>query len=338
MVRNEIDVIGGVLQHMAAEVDLLIVADNGSTDGTRELLDALTDELPLTVVDDPDPAYRQSEKMSRLAALAGEAGADWCVPFDADELWYSPLGHIRDVLALTVGNIAPADLYNHWPSAVDPGGPDPFRTIGWREQEPAKLPKVAFRWRPGTVIHQGNHGVTIPGPRAEVHGVLALRHFPYRTPGQFTAKAVQGLAALRAAPDLPPSSGAHWRLYGEAYERGGAEAVEAIFREHFWYLSPLDSGLVHDPAPYQRWATSTPRRDVKGEPVSHADPTWRWTAPEDSPTAGTVGDLRRLLEGIPDNMPLALYKASTVHELTVHGVAVLALLGHQGCPGGPVKL
>jgi glycosyltransferase involved in cell wall biosynthesis len=256
MVRNELDVIEGVVRHMSAEVDFLVIADNGSTDGTREFLDALADELPqLTVVDDPDPAYRQSEKMSRLAAVAGGQGAKWIVPFDADELWVSRYGRIRDALALTVGNIAPADLYNHWPSAVDPGGPDPFLTIGWREARPAKLPKVAFRWRPGTVIHQGNHGVTIPGPRHEEPGVLALRHFPYRTPGQFVAKVVQGLAALRAAPELPQSSGAHWRLYGEAYERGGPEAVEAIFREHFWYLSPLDSGLILDPAPYRRWET-----------------------------------------------------------------------------------
>jgi hypothetical protein len=253
MVRNEIDVIEGVVRHMAAEVDFLVVADNRSTDGTREILDILARELPLTVIDDPDPAYYQSSKMSRLAAIAGEAGAEWICPFDADELWYCRDGRIRDALALTVGNIAPADLYNHWPSAMDPDSPDPFVTIAWREAEPAKLPKVAFRWRPSSVIHQGNHGVTIPGPPHIAPGVLELRHFPYRTASQFTAKAIQGLAALRAAPELPQSSGAHWRLYGDAYERGGTEATEAIFREHFWYLSPLDSGLILDPAPYRRW-------------------------------------------------------------------------------------
>jgi hypothetical protein len=335
MIRNEIDIVEGFVRHTLAEVDFMIVLDNGSTDGTREILAALADELPLTIEDDPEIGYYQSERMSRLAEVAGQRGADWIVPVDADEVWYSRHGRVADALALSVGNVAPAVVYNHWASAVDPAGSDPFATIQWHDPQPGALPKVAFRWRPGSVIHQGNHGVDIPGPRSIVPDVLEVRHFPYRSAAQFIAKARQGAAAYKAT-DLPESAGAHWRLYGRVLEEHGEEALAEHYRRHFWHLIPVDAGLVHDPAPYQRWESPTP--DVKENPVSHDDPTWHRTAPEDSPTAGTVGDLRRLLEGIPDNMPLALYKAPTVHELTVHGVAVLALLGHQRCPGGPVKL
>ena len=66
MVKNEADVIETTIRHIAAHVDHVIVADNGSTDGTRELLD----ELPCEVIDDPDPAYYQSRKMSALADYA----------------------------------------------------------------------------------------------------------------------------------------------------------------------------------------------------------------------------------------------------------------------------
>lgn len=256
MVKNERDVIEGTLRHMADEVDRLLVADNLSTDGTREILDALTDELPLTVVDDPDPAYRQSEKMSALAERAAEEGATWIVSWDADELWYSRFGRIRDVLAPLDADVATAALFNHLCTSVDPPGPDPFVTIQWRQRQPGALPKVAFRWRRGAVIHQGNHGVTLPGASvAAPAGLLELRHFPARSTEQFVRKGKAGAAAYAAAPDLPEDMGAHWRTYGAIAERRGDEALADVFREHFWYLSPTDSGLIHDPAPYLRWQT-----------------------------------------------------------------------------------
>ncbi len=252
MVRNELDVIDGCVRHMAGEVDALIVADNGSTDGTRDVLDQLAGELPLTVLDDPDPAYYQSAKMTALADRAGAAGATWVVPFDADEVWYSPHGPIRDALALAAGNVAPAVLYNHWGTAVDPAGADPFRTMRWRDAKPGTLPKVAFRWRPGATIHQGNHGVDIPGPVHRAEGVLQLRHFPYRSAAQFVSKARQGAAAYRATT-LPTSMGAHWRLYGQVLDEHGPEALEDHYRRYFWRLVPVDAGMVEDPAPYRRW-------------------------------------------------------------------------------------
>lgn len=251
MVRDEADVIEGTLRHMAAEVDFMVVADNGSTDGTREILRGLVDELPLTVIDDPEPAYYQSRKMSRLAEIAARRwGAEWIVPFDADELWFAE-HRVADVLARTRADVAVADLTDHYCTALDEADPDPFRSMVWRRREPASLPKVAFRWQPGTVIHQGNHGVTLPEPGA-VKTLLQVRHFPYRSPAQMVRKARNGAAAYRAT-DLPEELGAHWRAYGDLIDRRGEEALHDVFRLHFWYLSPTDSGLVRDPAPYRRW-------------------------------------------------------------------------------------
>lgn len=254
MVRDEVDVIEGTLRHMADEVDFLLVADNLSVDGTRELLDELADELPLVVVDDTDPAYEQSRKMSALAERAADAGATWIVPFDADELWVSHEDRIRVALDRVVsGNVARVPLFNHLATAIDLAGDDPFRTMVWRQAVAAPLPKVAFRWEPGAVIEQGNHGVHLPRGWGEVWPLLEVRHFPYRSPEQMVRKARNGAAAY-AATDLPASFGAHWRAYGEIVERLGEAGLHDVFREHFWYLSPTDSGLVRDPAPYMRWA------------------------------------------------------------------------------------
>lgn len=253
MVKDEADVIAGTLTHMADEVDHILVADNNSTDGTREILAELEDRLPLTVVDDPDPAYFQSHKMSRLAEAAARQGATWIVPFDADEVWFAE-DRISVILAGLPCHTAWASLTNHYATAIDVYDPDPFRSMVWRWAYPQPLPKVAFRWQEGTVIHQGNHGVT--GPDNFGPTVLGIRHFPYRSAEQFVRKAVNGAAAYKAT-DLPVTEGAHWRAYGDIYDRLGEEGLAEVFRQHFHYLSPTDSGMVLDPAPYCRWQSQS---------------------------------------------------------------------------------
>jgi glycosyltransferase involved in cell wall biosynthesis len=249
MCKDEADVIAGTLLHMADEVDELIVADNRSTDGTREILAELEDLLPLTVIDDPEVGYFQSRKMTDLANLAADRGATFVVPFDADELWIGPY-RVRDILEGSGADVVTAKLFDHYASAIDPAGDDPFETIIYRKCKPSGLPKVAFRWLPGIVVHQGNHGVTTPGDRV-VDG-LEVRHFPYRSPEQFVRKARNGAAAYKAT-DLPEHEGAHWRQYGELLERFGESALEDVYREWFWARQPHLMDMIHDPAPYRRW-------------------------------------------------------------------------------------
>lgn len=251
MVRDEADVIVGVMRHTADEVDHILVADNGSTDGTRELLDELARELPMTVLDDTEPAYYQSQKMTKLANQAHGMGASWIVPFDADELWVTRHGRIRDYLGQAQRSIVTADLYNHFATALDLEDPDPFRALIWRQRRPMTLPKVAVKWHPSAVIHQGNHGASHPDGERSVAG-LEIRHFPYRSVDQFVRKAVNGAEAYRLT-ELPQELGAHWRGYGAIYQQYGRGALERVFLDHFWYLSPMDSGMVQDPAPYLRW-------------------------------------------------------------------------------------
>ena len=252
MVRDEADVIAGTLRHMADEVDYIIVADNGSTDGTRDILYDLAGQLPLMVLEDPETGYFQSEKMTALASAAADQGAEWIVPFDADELWVWNGDTIRNELAARECNVIHAHLYNHFPTAVDIDDPDPFRSIIWRQTSPGALPKVAFRWERGAVVHQGNHGVTLPSKMSVDQG-LEIRHFPYRSAEQFVRKARNGAEAYKAT-DLPVEVGAHWRSYGDILERHGEQVlVDEVFRRWFWAVSPVDMGWIPDPAPYMRW-------------------------------------------------------------------------------------
>lgn len=255
MMKDEIDVIEGVIRHMAQEVDRIIVADNGSTDGTRDVLDRLQGELDLIVVDDPIVAYYQSEKMTNLANMAHDAGAVWVVPFDADEIWYHPAGRIRDELQGVSADVLDVRLINHYATGLDDDDLDPFRRLAWRQPLPQELGKIAVRWRDGAVILQGNHGVQLPEDAlASTQDIgVRIRHFSYRSAEQFISKARNGGAAYAAAIDIPEFQGDHWRRYGEVLERDGDAGIIEIFQEHFFYPDPVAAGMVHDPAPYRRW-------------------------------------------------------------------------------------
>ena len=266
MVRDEADIIASTVRQMLRQVDAVVVADNLSTDDTRAIIEKLADEHPgrVELVDDYDPAYRQSDKMSHLAGIAHDRfAADWIVPFDADEWWYTPHA---PTIAEALNNVparwhvVPAALYDHVATALDPSDDDPVRRLGWRRSNPAPLPKVAVRWRPGLVIEQGNHGAHYEDMTPAHHDtILVVRHFPYRSVEQLVRKVRNGAAAYRAAGDSQPAhNGAHWRQWGELLEHHGEEAIADIFRTWYWRLDPRaritiagekQPALIFDPAP-----------------------------------------------------------------------------------------
>lgn len=258
MMKNEEDVCEDVVRHMAGQgVDGIIVADNLSTDRTRSILKTLQGRIgcPLVVLDDKDPAYYQSRKMTALAKQAWDMfSADWIVPFDADELWISKkqgetVGDcLRRAPARTT--VVPAHLYNYMPTSIDPAGDCAFRTIQWRITQPAPLPKVAFKWHPAAVIEQGNHGVT--HPNHNLWGFkLEVQHFPWRTVDQYAQKVKQGREAYQAT-DLEEGMGGHWRGDGALLEKHGREALEEKFNRWFHERDPNDNPeLVHRPARFE---------------------------------------------------------------------------------------
>jgi hypothetical protein len=268
MVRDEADVIAATIRHMAREVDFLFVADNRSVDGTSDLLEDLRREVrvPMLVGRDNVVGYQQSHKMSALARIAHEmVGAEWIVPFDADEIWYcSPSIPISDYLEAVPDDvdIVEARLFDHVCSgADDPDEPDPVKRIQWRRHQPAILPKVACRFRPGLVIEMGNHGARYEDREAVTWDrMLAIRHFPYRSVEQIVRKIRNGAEAY-AATDLPEHFGAHWRQWGRILDSHGEEAIADLF--HTWHFrddptrgvdieGEIQGPLIFDPAPVRR--------------------------------------------------------------------------------------
>ena len=155
MVRNEADIIGATVENLLDQgVERVVMADNGSTDDTAARAGAFDG---VTVVEDSCQAYYQSDKITLLARAAARAGAEWIVPFDADELWTAPGGLAR-FLADIDADIVRAHVWNYVPTSDDPADePDPVRRLQWRQVDPAFDPKWAFRGAPARVRRSGEH-------------------------------------------------------------------------------------------------------------------------------------------------------------------------------------
>lgn len=102
LIKNEVDILAdNIKYHSQVGVDQFIVMDNGSTDGTRELLDALSKDYDLHIIDRPDPDYQQSNWKTEMAKCAAKRGAHWSIANDADEFWVPKQGDLKSELTKT---------------------------------------------------------------------------------------------------------------------------------------------------------------------------------------------------------------------------------------------
>jgi Glycosyl transferase family 2 len=249
MVRDEADIIETVVKNLLDQgVERVVVADNLSQDGSRQILEELSVDNPVTVLTDRLEAHYQAQKMTLLARAAFGAGAGWVVPFDADELWIAPGTTVAEWLTRCDLDVVRVPVFNHVPTPSDDlSQADPIQRLTWRKASPNSLRKVAVRARRRLRLIDGNHGVTCRGRRGRG---LEIRHYPYRSEEQFLRKLRQGSAAL-AATDLSDEVGKHWRGLGSGDEESIRKTWRSLLETHNlpseWWV-PRE-GLVEDPAP-----------------------------------------------------------------------------------------
>jgi glycosyltransferase involved in cell wall biosynthesis len=268
MVKDEADVIGHTLRHMLAHgCDHILVADNLSTDATPKILDALVHEFPDRIIPAMDRvvAYYQAEKMTALYNHARDYyGAEWVIPFDADELFCTDNGFgggpsLKTLLeaAGEFPEVIEVEMANHFPTCRDnPDDPNPFTRLSRRHRPPNRLPKVIVRAKPGMTLTQGNHSALYQSrpPMVSRSQRISIRHFPYRSENQFIRKALNGAEAYKAAKDLPTTLGEHWRHYGEVFEQFGHEGLRDHFKHWFYFGEDRIEETILDPAPLRRTA------------------------------------------------------------------------------------
>ena len=214
MVRNEVDIIRmNVLHHLSLGLDCLLVADNGSSDGTDRELQRLSRDKRVRWHRDHSP-YRQSEIITGLAREAFRSGADWVVPMDADEFWWAREKNLREVLARSTAGAIGVEIVNFIQRRdQERASPEALlymtRRVGQpigpveRCEELVESRQIAFvemmyppKWisRPSATIEiaAGNHAVSgIDGPYQETDEIICL-HAPLRSRPALEAKREHG--------------------------------------------------------------------------------------------------------------------------------------------------
>jgi glycosyltransferase involved in cell wall biosynthesis len=229
LLRDEEDIVRENLDfHLAQGVDRVIVTDNGSVDGTLEILRAYEAKGAVRLLLEPADDYSQGRWVTRMARMAAEEGADWVINSDADEFWWPRAGTLRSTFEGLGGDVGVvvAHRTNFVPRPED--GRAFWERMTMRERislnplgKPLP-PKVAHRAHPEITVVQGNHRVEGPelGERVD-DGSIQILHFPMRTYAQFENKIVKGGRAYARNRELPDRTGRTWRrLYG-LWERGG---------------------------------------------------------------------------------------------------------------------
>ncbi|MEK6271662.1 MAG: glycosyltransferase family 2 protein [Actinomycetota bacterium] len=214
LVRDEADIIEANLRyHSAQGVDFFVVGDNGSTDGTVEILERY-ERAGLVELEHFRGTVNQawSEGRTKLGRRTHERGADWVIHNDGDEFWWPLNGDLKQTLAAIPERfgllIAPRTEF-----VPRPGNASFADRLTIREARCLKPPKAAHRTHPRIVLDHphptriwieeaseeavlaGRPGLTISATRrparSEQELVFApsfpirVLHFPVRSPAQY---------------------------------------------------------------------------------------------------------------------------------------------------------
>lgn len=281
MANNEADIVEAFVRHNLSYLDAMVVLDHCSGDATPQILRNLAAEgLPLTVLQDSDRAYQQSQRTTWLAKrFTRELGADFCFPLDADEFLKAPSRAALEaaLAALPAGACGLMPIQNY--VGGDPASTEvnPVRRLTRRMREERGVSRKvvlpgAVAAEESTQISMGNHAALRvrdralqPLPHALLPGV-SLAHFPVRSPEQVAKKALVGWLAYRLTnPERfaqQAGSGArpvsHWQDLFEGLVAGQPVDAALLAKALAVYVGPGAGGaaqpvspaeLVDDPLP-----------------------------------------------------------------------------------------
>lgn len=226
MVRDEADIIAAMIEHHLAQgVDLIIATDNGSVDGTREILADYAETGRVEVHDYLKHDKNQTAVVSGMASRAAtEHGATWVLNADADEFFVAkaPGFTLRDALRGIPTGIGSfhAPVVNMTGIPAREGAA--IARLLWRDEreESTLMETVALHAHPsadavhvgkaGVTVQQGNHGVDIPSLGApDDEYAIEVLHYPWRTYAQYSTKIVNTGRSYDANPALNPSPRHH---------------------------------------------------------------------------------------------------------------------------------
>lgn len=225
MVRDEVDIVALMIEHHLGQgADLIIATDNGSVDGTADVLQRYADLGVLELHHDPVFRKQQHAVVTGMARRAfTEHDADWVINADADEFWVPCDRRLTLRAALEA---IPASLDSFTVPVTNLVGPPAMQGSGvdralWRDQRtPEQLHEVGIFAQPtGDAVHrgdpaievsQGNHYVSLPSNgQPDDAFALEVLHLPWRSWLQYERRVVNTGRSYEANPNLEPSKNHH---------------------------------------------------------------------------------------------------------------------------------
>lgn len=243
LVKNEADIIEDNIRfHARQGVDCFAVMDNGSEDGTREILEKLKAEFDLHVIDQPEQNYQQAKWMTQLADYARtQLKADLVISNDADEFWVSETGHSlkqhlsvndsvvtvkRHNMALSKDALKPD--YHYLDSNIVVKNPILYDTQAQINETAVSM--LLVKISPKTIVnphglirmkggnHRAKHGWRLINKRDENH--IKVYHYPIRNYQQFEANIKNRKRLLETTNAL---MGDHYRRWVKLLDEGTLE-------------------------------------------------------------------------------------------------------------------
>ncbi|RDI00074.1 glycosyl transferase family 2 [Curtobacterium sp. AG1037] len=289
MVRDEADVIPAWLDHHVAQgFDVFVITDNGSVDGTTELLTAFAERDDVVVDLRHDPVHRKQQGtvvtgMARDAAAVHHA--DWVVNADADEFVlpvdrtltvrrvFEQLDPVVGAFTVPVVNLTGAMAESgsgverlHW---RDERSIEELQAVGLLAPPTANAVHVGD---PEVVVVQGNHQVSVASGAPVPAGLeLEVLHLPWRSWRQYAHRVEVSGRAYDANPDLTPSPRHHGM---RDYRRLQEGVLESTFSLRFVTdADAADGPFTRDDgvAESLRQAGSAALSGVTGDPLVPED-------------------------------------------------------------------
>lgn len=250
VVKNEADIIEAMVRHNCQFIDHMTLIDNGSVDGTWEILQALEAEgLPLSIRQDARPGHRQVDFVNSFVSGPECDRSAYVFFLDGDEFIASTREGFDAYLAGRPGNFKML-----WKTYVPTKTDNPAdrnvltRIRNRRRREPSKArdhKAVLSPAHTGKVeIASGSHSI-LKSPMAGQEEIR-LAHFPIRSAEQLASKALLGSWSIRLRGRQKTESFQWFDLADRIRKEGLPDAVQLEAYANA-YAADRSFRLVTDP-------------------------------------------------------------------------------------------
>ncbi len=258
VIRNERDIAGAFLSHLAALFDHAVLLDHGSVDGTQALLrDACADRAAWQCWQIDLPGHHQALASNyAMRHLFRATAADYVLFLDADEFIDVPDRAALEHALVAIEGERTAGVFE-WTDCLPDRLDGEALQIGdpiWARPGEQPFPKIVVSRRffeaTGGMLRpsSGNHTVEPrDGGPVDYRCIGRLLHLPVRSVVQLRQKIITGSLAVLARSDNAPHESSHW--FGALRRLAQADLTESD-------LIHLATRYGHEPESWEHVARS----------------------------------------------------------------------------------